>query len=46
MPSPPGEIFKGAVEARGNTFKSEKQSGMDMEEIALRVCFEEWVGNK
>lgn len=39
-----GEIFKGAVEARGKTFKSEKQ--LDPEEVVLRVCFEERVGIK
>lgn len=41
-----GEIFKGAVEARGKTFKSEKQLGLDMEGVVLEECFEEWVGNR
>lgn len=42
MIGPMGDISKGAVEARGSsTFKSEKQSGMDIEKMALRVCFEE-----
>lgn len=36
-----GRNIQSCCEARGKTFKSEKQMQMDMEEVVLRVCFEE-----